>query len=164
MVARTRACTRIRRPLGVALVAAAGAVTMVVQEALLRGLRVAYRPATVDAEPGLYALADPDRLLQVLSNLVANAVQHTGPDGRLTITVRRYPDSVAVEVADTGPGIPPDALPHVFERFYRVTGQGGGAGLGLAIVESLGRAMGAHVSVASTVGEGSRFTVILPPA
>ena len=139
-------------------------VELVVEEALLRGLRVASgrRSVAVHAEPDLYALADPDRLLQVLSNLVVNAVLHAGPSARLTLATRQDGDAVVIDVSDTGPGIPPDHLPHVFERFYRGTGRPGGAGLGLAIAESLTRAMSGRLSVRSVVGEGTTFTVRVP--
>ena len=139
-------------------------VELVVEEALLRGLRLAYREAEVDAQPGLYAMADPDRLLQVVSNVVVNAVQHTGDDGRLAIRTRSGPEGVAVVVADTGPGIAPESLPHVFDRFYRATDRGGGAGLGLAIADSLVRAMGGRIAVESSLGAGTTFTVTMPPA
>ena len=139
-------------------------VELVVEEALLRGLRLAYREAEVDAQPGLYAMADPDRLLQVVSNVVVNAVQHTGDDGRLAIRTRCGPEGVAVVVADTGPGIAPESLPHVFDRFYRATDRGGGAGLGLAIADSLVRAMGGRIAVESSPGAGTTFTVTMPPA
>ena len=155
-------------------------VELVVEEALLRGLRLpaagpgrgadpggaagpGARRARVDAEPGLFALADPDRLLQVVSNLVVNAVQHAGDEAGFTIATRRGDDEVAIEVSDTGPGIRPEDLPHVFDRFYRGTSRGG-AGLGLAIADSLTRAMAGRLAVRSTVGEGTAFTVHLPAA
>jgi two-component system, OmpR family, sensor kinase len=138
-------------------------VELVVQEALLRGLRIAPRPSTVDAEPGLYALADPDRLLQVVTNLVVNAVQHAGPDARLTLRTRRHAGEVVIMVSDTGAGIPPDHLPHVFDRFYRAR-TGGGAGLGLAIASSLTDAMSGRIDVDSAPGAGTTFTVRLPVA
>jgi signal transduction histidine kinase len=137
-------------------------VELVVEEALLRGLRVGARQASVDAVPDLYASADPDRLLQVLSNLVVNAVLHAGPSARLALATRRDGDAVVIEVSDTGPGIPADHLPHIFDRFYRGTGRAGGAGLGLAIAESLTRAMSGRLSVHSVVGSGTTFTVRVP--
>jgi signal transduction histidine kinase len=139
-------------------------VELVVQEALLRGLRIAPRPSTVLAEPGLYSIADPDRLLQVVSNLVVNAVQHAGERASLTLATRREGDEVVIAVGDTGAGIPPDHLPHVFDRFYRARSRGGGAGLGLAIAGSLARAMSGRIEVTSTTGEGTTFTVALPAA
>jgi two-component system OmpR family sensor kinase len=149
-------------------------VELVVEEALLRGLRLAagaarpecgpQRQVRVDAEPGLYALADPDRLLQVLSNLVVNAVQHAGDQAALALATRRTGDEVVVDVSDTGPGIPADALPHVFDRFYRGTTRAGGAGLGLAIADSLTRAMSGRLTVSSATGVGTTFTVRVPAA
>ncbi len=141
-------------------------VELVVREALLRGMLLARRDHRVDVEPGLYALADPDRLLQVLTNLVTNAVRHGGEDARIEISARRSGDDVQVAVSDTGPGIAPDELLHVFDRLYRGhaarTGAPGGAGLGLAIAESLARAMGGGIRVASSLGRGTTFTVVLP--
>ena len=141
-------------------------VELVVGEALLRGMLLARREHRVEVEPGLYARADPDRLLQVLTNLVTNAVRHGGDDALIRISGRRALDGVEIAVADTGPGIPPEELPHVFDRLYRGhearTGTSGGAGLGLSIAASLVRAMGGEISVASPPGGGATFTVRLP--
>ncbi|GII20966.1 sensor histidine kinase [Planosporangium mesophilum] len=139
-------------------------VELVAEEALLRGLRLAARPVRVSAEPGLYALADPDRLLQVLSNLVVNAVHHAGEGSQITLSTRLDGAEAVIEVSDSGSGIPAEHLPHVFDRFYRAQSGTGGAGLGLAIVDSLTRAMGGRVSVASVPGAGTTFTVRLPAA
>jgi signal transduction histidine kinase len=147
-------------------------VELVAEEALLRGLRLAARPASVRAEPGLYALADADRLLQVLSNLVVNAVLHAGDGANLTLATRlegaeegaEAGAEVVIEVSDSGPGIPAEHLPHVFDRFYRGKARAGGAGLGLAIASSLTRAMGGRVGVSSVPGAGTTFTVRLPAA
>jgi len=141
-------------------------VELVVREALLRGMLLARRDHAVDVEPGLFAEADPERLLQVLTNLVTNAVRHGGDNATLGITARRTDGRVRIAVADTGPGIPDEDLPHVFDRLYRGhaarTGAPAGAGLGLAIVASLTRAMGGEVAVASVPGEGTTFTVTVP--
>ena len=141
-------------------------VELVVREALLRGMLLAQRTNHVEVEDALYVLADPDRLLQVLTNLVTNAVRHAGEDATLSMRARRDGTRVRIDVADTGPGIPPDELPHVFERLYRGsharTGSPGGVGLGLAIVASLTRAMGGEVAVDSREGEGTTFSVWLP--
>ena len=107
---------------------------------------------------------DPDRLRQVLSNLVQNALTHTPAGGSVRISTRQEGDSVIFEVADTGQGIPPDDLPHIFDRFYRA-GSGArsaGLGLGLAISRDLARAMDGDITVSSRTGEGSVFTVKLP--
>ncbi|HEX6312377.1 MAG TPA: HAMP domain-containing sensor histidine kinase [Acidimicrobiia bacterium] len=143
-------------------------VELVMREALLRGTQGAPREARVDAEPGLTALADQDRLLQVVTNLVTNAVQHADADATLTLSAGRAAERVVLRIADSGPGIPPEDLPHVFERFHRGeaagTGAPGGTGLGLAIVASLVRAMGGEVSVQSVPRSGTAFTVSLPAA
>lgn len=113
-------------------------------------------------------LVDRDRTLQIMGNLLDNALRHTPRGGR--INVRVHPPAgglLAVEVADTGEGIPREHLPHIFERFYRVDAsraRGAGTGLGLAIVDQLARAQGGRVSVESTPGEGSVFTVSFPVA
>jgi signal transduction histidine kinase len=114
-------------------------------------------------------LADPDRLTQVMMNLVRNAVTYT-PEGGL-VSVEAMPDGpghVALSVADTGIGIAPEDLPRVFERFYRTDASRarstGGFGLGLSIARDLVVAMGGTITVESEVGAGSRFTVRLPVA
>ena len=111
-------------------------------------------------------LADRQRLAQVLLNLVRNAIIYTPDGGIVSMTVERIDTRyVALTVADTGIGIPPEDLERVFERFYRTdasrTRSSGGFGLGLAIVRDLVNAMGGSVSVTSKVGEGSCFRVLL---
>ncbi len=108
--------------------------------------------------------ADPDRLGQVLANLVSNALRHTPPGGRITLRARESADGVEIAVADTGRGIPADVLPHVFERSVRGDGSrsGEGAGLGLSIVRSLTEAMDGAVGAVSAPGAGTTVTVTLP--
>ena len=110
--------------------------------------------------------ADRDRLVQVLTNLIDNGIRHTPPGGRLTIRAEAMGDTVTLTGEDTGKGIPPEHLPHVFTRFYRVdparSRGSGGAGLGLAIVQEIVRAHGGRVRVDSEVGQGTRFTIDLP--
>jgi signal transduction histidine kinase len=141
-------------------------VELVLREALLRGLQLAHREARVEIEPGLYAMADFERLLQVLTNLVTNAVRHAGEDATLILRARRDGGRILMEVADTGPGIPPEELPHVFDRLYRGSAARAaapaGAGLGLSIVASLTQAMGGDVGVESAPGQGTTFRVWLP--
>ena len=143
-------------------------VDLVLREALLRGVLLARLDSTVEAQPELYVMADPERLLQVLTNLVVNAVRHAGADARLTLRGRREGGRVAMEVSDTGPGIPPEELPFVFDRLYRGSAarsqSAAGAGLGLSIVASLTRAMGGDVGVESEPGRGTTFRVWLPAA
>jgi signal transduction histidine kinase len=111
-------------------------------------------------------VADRDRLKQLLWNLVENAVRYTPPGGLIRLGMRREPDWVELTVADNGPGIAPEHLDHIFDRFYRVdrarSRATGGAGLGLAIVKHIAQAHGGSVSVESTVGQGSTFLVRLP--
>ncbi|WP_419665512.1 HAMP domain-containing histidine kinase [Streptomyces phaeochromogenes] len=112
--------------------------------------------------------ADPVRLRQAMSNLVSNAVRHTPSGGRVTLRsyVTESGEQVAVEVSDTGSGIPADDVPHVFDRFWRAeksrNRSTGGSGLGLAIVLKLAEAHGGTASVVSTEGQGSVFTLWLP--
>ena len=114
------------------------------------------------------ALADRRRVMQVLSNLVRNALRHTPEGGLIAVRAEQQDGRAVVTVEDTGEGIPPDQLPLVFERFYRGDAgrdrASGGAGLGLAIVRELVEAMGGDVSAESTVGVGSRFSFRLPLA
>jgi signal transduction histidine kinase len=140
-------------------------VELVVGEALLRGMLSGSGDVTVNVSPGLTVTADPDRVLQVLTNLVTNAVRH-GSNAPIGIFARREGPMVKIEVSDRGPGISPEDLPHVFERLYRgskARSQApGGAGLGLAIAASLVKAMGGTIEVDSTTGLGTTFTVTLP--
>ena len=111
---------------------------------------------------------DRARLKQVVVNLLDNAINYTALGGRVRLMVRTVGDRVILEVEDNGVGISKDALPHIFERFYRVdkarSRQMGGAGLGLSIVQAICTAHGGEVLVDSTEGQGSRFTVRLPLA
>jgi signal transduction histidine kinase len=107
-------------------------------------------------------LADEGRLEQVLSNLLRNAVRHTLPGGIIAVVAAAEDGWIRIEVRDTGEGIDPDDLPHIWERFYRAgASPAGGAGLGLALVKELTEAMGGTVTVESKVGHGTTFTVRL---
>ena len=107
-----------------------------------------------------------DDLYEVLFNLVENGIKYNIPGGTLTIQVLRDGDNALIRLIDTGMGIPADALPHLFERFYRVdkarARKTGGSGLGLSIVRSMLERNNGTVSVESTLGEGTVFTVCLP--
>ncbi|HEU4760275.1 MAG TPA: ATP-binding protein [Dehalococcoidia bacterium] len=122
---------------------------------------------SVQAPPGLPSAAvDRDRLGQVLRNLLDNALRYTPPGGRVDVEVKGQAKQVIVSVADTGSGIAPEDLPHVFDRFYRADGSRaratGGSGLGLAIVKQLIEAHGGHVWAESEAGRGSVFSFSLP--
>jgi two-component system, OmpR family, sensor kinase len=108
--------------------------------------------------------ADPEALRRVVSNLLSNAVKHTPPENEILVSVDREGREAALRVADEGAGIPEDALPYVFERFYRAESSraGEGTGLGLAIVRETVEALEGRIEVRSAPGEGSAFTVRLP--
>ena len=125
---------------------------------------VSLQVALPDDARDLALTADPDRLDQVLSNLVANALRHTPPGGAITLSASAGDGAVQISVADTGSGIPTDDLPYIFDRFWRgdKARAGPGTGLGLAIARQLVLAHGGHIEVASAVGSGTTFTVTLP--
>lgn len=110
--------------------------------------------------------ADPDRITQVLANLVANALRYTPAGGKVTLSAERAEAAVLLRVQDTGSGIGPEHVAHIFDRFYRAdsarTPQGGEAGLGLAIARSIVESHGGTISVESTLGQGTTFTIRLP--
>ncbi len=118
--------------------------------------------------PGTRVLADSMRLHQVLGNLIANATTNTAGDGQVAIHCRCLDEHVEVSVLDSGAGVGPQDLPHVFERLYRTdpsrSRRTGGVGLGLAIVKGLVEAQGGRVGVESAHGAGSRFWFTLPKA
>jgi signal transduction histidine kinase/integral membrane sensor domain MASE1 len=135
----------------------------------------ALRPQAVEARIALVAEVpdvpvvismDPERIGQVVANLVGNAVKFTPPGGRVRCALREDADGAVVEVVDSGPGIAPEHLARLFDRFYQVDGgltrAKGGAGLGLSIVKALVEAHGGRIGVVSRVGEGSRFLFSLP--
>ncbi|HTV75731.1 MAG TPA: ATP-binding protein [Candidatus Baltobacteraceae bacterium] len=119
--------------------------------------------------PGLTATADASRLEQVLANLVDNAIKYGRPQGHVTIGGQKLDDGrLEIFVQDDGPGIPPESLDRVFERFYRVdkarSREQGGTGLGLSIVKHIVQAHGGEVWVKSDLGKGATFFFTLPAA
>lgn len=106
---------------------------------------------------------DADRVQQIFSNLIGNALKFTGPGGSITVAAETCDDVVMFSVRDTGPGIPAEDIPNVFDRFWQASQQGShGIGLGLAIARGLTEAHGGSVGVESEVGVGSRFTFTIP--
>jgi heavy metal sensor kinase len=121
-----------------------------------------------EAERQVRVEGDRARLKQVIVNLVDNAIKYTPAGGLVGVKVHTSNGRAAIEVHDNGVGIPPEATPHIFERFYRVdkarSRQMGGAGLGLSIVKAIVTAHGGQVRVESVEGKGSRFLIELPVA
>jgi signal transduction histidine kinase len=115
---------------------------------------------------GLRGLGDRARLVQVIQNLIRNAIRYTPEGGIILVAAHADGDRVAFSVRDTGQGIAPEDVPHVFDRFYRSeqsrNRSHGGAGLGLAIARQLIEAMGGEIGVESALGEGTVFTIRLP--
>lgn len=111
-------------------------------------------------------LGDRSRIEQVLLNIISNAVRYTPEGGRISVRAGREDDTVWMEVADTGIGIPPEDLPRIFDRFYRVdkarSRASGGTGLGLSIAKDIVVRHSGNISVESTVGKGTTMTVKLP--
>lgn len=117
---------------------------------------------TVSIPDGLPELdVDPSRVRQVLANLLSNALRHAGPGGRVSVGVGSEGGGVRVTVADSGPGIPPDRLPSVFERFTRAS-DSRGSGLGLSIARDLVQAHGGTIEVGNRPSGGAVFSVTLP--
>lgn len=123
---------------------------------------------TCSGSVGVCIEGDRARMKQVIVNLLDNAIKYTPEGGTVELTVTQQDNKAILEVADTGIGIAPEALPRIFDRFYRVepsrTRNQGGAGLGLSIVKSICTAHKGRVEVSSTPGQGSRFRVELPLA
>lgn len=133
-------------------------------EGAARGRRVR---VAIDASPEeLVVVADPERIGQVVENLVSNAIKYTPPGGNVTLSTRRDAHRAALSVHDTGLGIPAGSIPHLFEPFYRVPErehtEAEGTGLGLSIVKAIVDQHGGEIRVESEPGRGSRFTVLLP--
>jgi two-component system phosphate regulon sensor histidine kinase PhoR len=141
----------------------------VVSEVIASFLKVAARKSiTLDSVVlgTTRVLSDGDRLRRILEHLVDNSIKYTPDGGRVVVRLAQDGEDALIKVEDTGPGISPEHLPRLFERFYRVDAarsrELGGTGLGLSIVKHLAESMGASVKVASVPGQGSTFEVRLP--
>jgi two-component system sensor histidine kinase BaeS len=122
-----------------------------------RGLALHVLPA-----PGLAMQADARQIVQVLLNLLSNAIRHTDVGGSVTLSARREGDSVMLTVADTGTGIAQEDLPKIFDEFFQARNHApGGVGLGLAISRRLAELMGGTIEAESELGRGSSFSVRL---
>lgn len=141
------------------------------QKAKDKGIFLNYAPGKQDGDgnrrisPVYYAYVDPDNIREVLGNLIDNGIKYT-KQGSVTVDVTGDNDNVTISVNDTGIGIPPEDLPHLFQKFYRVdnsdTREIGGTGLGLYISRRLVEANSGHISVSSAYGKGSTFNVSVP--
>jgi signal transduction histidine kinase len=136
--------------------------SLVMPQLMGRSLSYEYKPAN----PKLTVFGDREKLQQVVLNLLANAIKYTGNHGKIELSTSEAGDCVLIHVRDTGRGIPADKFETIFEPFVRIdTGYSRpteGTGLGLAISRDLARAMGGDLTVASTLGKGSTFTLKLP--
>ncbi|MBN1876073.1 MAG: HAMP domain-containing protein [Anaerolineae bacterium] len=123
-------------------------------------------PAETDRAAWMMTV-DIGRLMQVLGNLVANALRYTQSGGDITLGATSMAEGIRIRVQDTGEGIPAEDLPYIFDRFWRgdrarTRAAGAGSGLGLAIARQLIHAHGGHIHVESEVGQGTMFTITLP--
>jgi hypothetical protein len=132
------------------------AVMFARQQALSKSIDVEFRhpPLPLEVEH------DSNQINQVLLNLLLNSIQSIDHRGKITVTVERHNALAAIAVADTGRGIAPEHLPHIFRPFY--TTKGNGTGLGLSLARRIVEEHGGRVEVSSTLGQGSTFTVFLP--
>jgi len=130
-------------------------------EQMVEELEFAYtRQVKLETEGDLWGDWDADRIAQVISNLVGNALQHS--DGDIAVSLRGEDDSVLFETKNGGPPIPAEVLPHIFEPGRRGDARSGGLGLGLFIVRQIVLAHGGTIEVRSSEGEGTTFTARLP--
>ncbi|ABF44274.1 MULTISPECIES: sensor histidine kinase [Deinococcus] len=143
-------------------------VATLIGEAVANFREVAQRQGvtldTVLETPAPTVSLDRVRITQVLQNLLSNALRHTSPGGRVNVSVRADQGQLTVRVEDTGSGIAPEHLPHVFDRLYRadLSRSSGGSGLGLSICRSIVEAHGGHIQLSSTPGVGTTVTFALP--
>ena len=130
--------------------------------AMARGIEFTFRTRPSNTK----IFGDAHRLEIVLTNLVGNAIKFTPPKGRIDMNIEDLPTGVSVQVSDSGRGIPPDSLPHVFERFFQASPadqrRDGGVGIGLALAKELVELHGGWMSVESRVSEGSTFSFFIP--
>ena len=165
LLAETQHLSRLVEDVRTLANAEAGALDLIKEPVdvveLIRETASSFERVRIDAPDHLPPVdADPVRIREVLLNLLSNSAQHA-PEGNVTIQVEGRERQVVIRVSDSGPGIPPDELPHVFERFHKGSGSRG-TGLGLAISQKLVTAHEGRISVESAAGKGTTVTVTLP--
>jgi signal transduction histidine kinase len=121
---------------------------------------------SIDAPENLVVNGDKVKLRQLFINILENAVRYTPADGNISVSLVRKDSSALATISDTGIGIPPEHLPHIFERFYRVdkarSRADGGVGLGMAIAKYIAESHKGNITVESEVGKGTTFNVSIP--
>lgn len=136
-------------------------ISILEPEAEDKQLELTYR-GTAECE----VYCDPARIKQIIINLLGNAIRYTPDSGKVLVHLIELPGEIKVDIADNGPGIPPEDVPYVFKRFYRVESsrnrKSGGMGLGLAIAKEFAEIHGGNLTVNSTLGQGTVFTLSLP--
>jgi signal transduction histidine kinase len=127
-------------------------------------LRIEEKSISVKDQTGspVMVIGDADRLEDVFCNLLDNAIKNTPFHGEIQLITGSHDKMLEVAIADNGPGIPPEQIPYVFERFQQSSGLRSGFGLGLAIAREIILAHGGKIEVCSSPGEGAKFTVSLP--
>jgi signal transduction histidine kinase len=134
-------------------------------QVMSRGIELVMK-APQSKKPCPAVLADADRVEQILNNLLSNALRHTPDGGKIVVTLACQDQNVVISVRDSGEGIPSEALPYVFDRFYRAdrarSRQEGGSGLGLAIARQLARAHGGDLTATNSSDGGAEFVLLLP--
>jgi signal transduction histidine kinase len=167
LLEETRHLSRLVEDLGTLAHAEAGALELRKEAVdlgdLVRDVAAALpRPIAIEVPAELPAVeADPVRIRQVLLNLLANALRYTPAEGEVSVQVQAQPQRILIRVRDTGSGIAPEDLPHIFERFQKGSGSRG-SGLGLAIARKLVLAHGGDIGIESAPGQGTEVTVSLP--
>ena len=144
---------------------AASIVSEALEQTAMQAAAAGVALARGEVDPAAQVWADRDRVVQALGNLVGNALKFTPEGGRVTVSVRTEGDAVRISVADTGPGIPPEQVPHLFDRYWQANrADRRGVGLGLSIVKGIAEAHGGTVEVRTAEGAGTTFSLVLPAA
>jgi PAS domain S-box-containing protein len=134
-------------------------INELIPEAERRGISLSFNRSN-HHNPTLFA--DAAMIDRVIGNLISNALKYTEPGGKVDVKIKQQNSTIEIKISDTGIGIADDQLTNIFDPFYRVRSDSSGSGLGLAIAESIIKAHGGHISVKSSLGQGSTFTLSIP--